>query len=62
MTQEQTSTLRFLVKACKVAQLEFERISYQIKANQDVLDVLSKAIKAGETQLPPGSCTLNLKS
>lgn len=42
-----------LVKALRVALLEFERISFQKKADEGVIKVLQLAVKRGESEINP---------
>ena len=39
---------RVMLKACKLALLEFDRIGYQIKADPKVVELITKAIELGE--------------
>ncbi len=42
---------RILLKAAKLALLEFERIRYQIKADPEVIAVITKAVQIAESTL-----------
>lgn len=48
-----THTGVLLVKALRVALLEFQRMSYQMKAEPSVIKVLELAVKRGESEINP---------